>query len=101
MSIDIIKASHNAQTYIAQEDGKTILGERADVSGNLDRVQRMRQADINNGTLGRCVASIPLVQLSAWCNQFGISLDEAVANDAILDRFLAEHGKFKVHGGWQ
>jgi hypothetical protein len=100
MSIDTIKSSHNHRTYIGQEDGKTIIGEVADVSGNLDRVQRMRQADINNQTLGRCVASIPLVQLSAWCNQFGIGLDEAIANDAILDRFLSEHGKFKVHGGW-
>ena len=101
MSVDTIKAGLNHRTYIAQEDGKTILGEVADVSGNLDRVQRMRQADINNRTLGRCVASIPLVQLAAWCNQFGISLDEAVANDAILDRFLSDNGKFKVHGGWQ
>ena len=94
--MDIIKRTQNATTYAAKEDGKVIIGEAVDVSGNLDRVQRMREADINSPLLGQVHCSIPLVQLSAWCNQFGIGLDEAIANDAILDRFLAEHGKFKV-----
>ena len=101
MAIDIIKSTHNAATYTAREDGKIIIGEMADVSGNLDRVSRMRQADINSPSLGTVHCSIPLVTLSAWCNKLGIGLDEAVANDVILDRFLAEHGKFKVSGGWQ
>lgn len=101
MSIDIIKRTHNAATYTAREDDKIIVGEMADVSGNLDRISRMRQAGIKSQTLGVVHCSIPLVALSAWCNQIGIGMDEAIANDAILDRFLAEHGKFKVEGGWQ
>lgn len=101
MSIDIIKSTHNSATYTAKEDGRIIVGEMADVSGNIDRVTRMRQAEINSRTLGTVHCSIPLVQLSAWCNKIGIGMDEAIANDAILDRFLAEHGKFKVQGGWQ
>lgn len=101
MALDIVHRGCNSATYVAQEDGKTIVGEMADVTGNLDRVQRMRQADINNGTLGRCVASIPLVQLAAWCNGLGLSIEEAVADDGILDRFLVEHGKLRVHKGWQ
>lgn len=102
MAIDIRPTAPNHANYTAHEDDKIILGELADVSGNLDRVQRMRQADIDNGTLGRCAYSIPLVELAAWCNKLGLSVEEAVANDAILDRFIADgHGKFKVHGGWQ
>lgn len=100
MSIEVLHTIPNAQTYIAQEDGKTIIGERANVAGNLDRVQRMRQAQINNKTLGVCHASIPLVALSAWCNKLGLSLEEACANDDILDRFLADgHQKFLVNKG--
>ena len=101
MSIEVISRNVSDLQYIAQEDGKTIIGEMADVSGNLDRVSRMRQADINNGTLGVCHASIPLVALAAWCNGLGLTVEEAVANDRILDRFLAEHGKFVVNKGWQ
>lgn len=102
MSIDITARRKNWAQYSATEDGKIILGEMADVSGNLDRVQRMRQANINNATLGRVAYSIPLVELAAWCNGLGLTLEEAVADDAILDRFIADgHGKFKVDGGWQ
>lgn len=101
MAIEVIRRIPHAATYVAQEDGKTIVGEVADVEGNLDRVQRMRQAGIDNRTLGVCHASIPLVTLAAWCNGLGLSLEEAVADDAILDRFLSEHGKFRVCGGWQ
>lgn len=101
MGIDIIKRSHNAATYTAREDGNIIIGEIADVTGNLDRINRMRQANISSQTFGHVHCSIPLVQLSAWCNKLGIGMDEAIANDSILDRFLSEHGKFKVNGGWQ
>lgn len=101
MIIDIVKRTPTAVQYVAHEDGKIIVGEQVDVTGNLDRVQRMRQAQIDNSTLGHAHASIPLTLLAAWCNGLGLSLEEACANDAILDRFLAEHGKFKVRGGWQ
>lgn len=98
--MEIVTRSANAMTRVGHEDGKVVICETADVTGNMDRVQRMRQANINSQTLGHVHASIPLVQLSAWCNQIGIGMDEAIADDAILDRFLAEHGKFKVQGGW-
>lgn len=102
MSIEVVKRIPNATSYVAQEDGKIIVGEVANVEGNLDRVQRMRQAGINNQTMGVCHASIPLPVLAAWCNNLGIDIAEAAADDAILDRFLADnHGKFLVKGGWQ
>lgn len=101
MSIDIIKRTPTAVQYAAQEDGKIILGEYVDVTGNLDRVQRMRQADIDSSMLGVVHSSIPLTVLAAWCNKLGMGMDEVIADDAILDRFLAEHGKFIVKGGWQ
>lgn len=99
--MDIIKQSHNAQTYFAQEDGATILGERVNVDGNLDRVTRMRQANIDSDLLGHCVASIPLAAIAQWGQQFGISVHEVVNDNALLDRCIADYGKFKVRGGWQ
>lgn len=99
--MEILRRSPTAYTFAAQEDGKTIIGEVADVTGNLDRINRMRQAEIDSPLLGHVRASIPLVTLSAWCLKLGLSMDEAIANDDILDRFLAEHGKFVVHKGWQ
>lgn len=96
----IITSTHNSQTFMGSEDGKTIIGESADVSGNLDRVQRMRQADINNATLGRCIASIPMLAIKQWGDQFGIELREVIADDALLDRCIADYSKFKVHGGY-
>ena len=100
MAIDIIKRTHSTVTYGAQEDGKIIIGESADLSGNLDRIQRMRQAEINSETLGHCIASIPLIELAAWCNKLGLSIEEAAADDAILDRFIADgHQKFMVRNG--
>lgn len=99
--MDIIKNSHNAQTYTAQEDGKIIVGERVDVSGNLDRVTRMRQAEINSETFGHCVASIPMAAIAQWAQQFGLSAGDVANDDKLLDRCIADYGKFKVRGGWQ
>lgn len=95
-----LKQTHNSRTYMATEDGKTIIGTAVDVTGNLDRVQRMRQADINNQTLGRCMASIPLNVIAQWGSQFGLSLQQVVEDDKLLDRCIADYSKFKVHGGY-
>jgi len=100
MTKRILTQSHNSATYMAEADGKTLIGEVADVSGNLDRVQRMRHAEINNETLGRCVASIPLVAIAQWGQQFGIGLHEVINDNALLDRCIADYSKFKVHGGY-
>jgi len=100
MTKRIITSTHNSATYTAEADGKTLIGEMADVSGNLDRVQRMRQAEINNATLGRCVASIPFVAIAQWGAQFGIDLHEVINDNALLDRCIADYSKFKVHGGY-
>lgn len=97
--MEIIKQSHNHRTGIVQADGKTTVFEQVDVSGNLDRVKRMREADINNATLGRCVASIPLSAIAQWGQQFGIDLHTVMNDDKLLDRCIAEYSKFKVHGG--
>lgn len=98
--MDIIKQTHNAQTYTAHEGDRIIVGERVDVSGNLDRVKRMREACIDNAVLGTCTASIPLVAIAQWGQQFGIDLAEVVADDKLLDRCISDYGKFKVQGGY-
>lgn len=100
MTKRIITSTHNSATYMAEADGKVLVGEVADVSGNLDRVQRMRHAEINNATLGKCMASIPLVAIAQWGQQFGIDLHEVMNDDALLDRCISDYSKFKVHGGY-
>lgn len=97
---EIIKRSNTAVTYIAQEDGKTILGEAVDVAGNLDRVKRMREAGINSELMGHCTASIPLAIIGKWGAQFGLSIEEVAADDALLDRCIADYSAFKVRGGY-
>lgn len=100
MTKQILTRSINAASFMAAEDGHTIVGEVANVTGNLDRVQRMRQADIQNATLGRCVASIPMVAIAQWGQQFGIDVETIIADDKLLDRCIADYSKFKVHGGY-
>lgn len=95
----LLDASHNHQAFFHQEDGKTIVGERADVSGNLDRVKRMREFAIRSEVLGDCVASIPLAAIGQWGQQFGLTVQEVVEDDALLDRCIADYSKFKVKGG--
>ena len=98
--MEIIRQTHNAQTYTAREGDTIVVGERVDVSGNLDRVARMRQADINSELLGHCVASIPLSAVAQWGQQFGLTVEQVANDDKLLDRCLADYGKFKVRGGW-
>lgn len=95
----ILDASHNHQAFFHQEDDKTVLGERADVSGNLDRVKRMREFAVRSEVLGDCVASIPLVAVAQWGQQFGLTMQQVVEDDALLDRCIADYSKFKVKGG--
>lgn len=100
MAIDIIHQTHNVRQYTAREDGKIIVGEAVDVEGNLDRVQRLRQAEINNETLGHCIASIPLAAIAQWGMRFGLDVHQVMNDDKLLDRCIADYGKFKVRGGW-
>ena len=94
----LVKQSHTAQTYVLQEGDQTIVHERVDVSQNLDRVKRMREADIN-GAFGHCVASIPLSAVAQWGQQFGLTIEQVANDDALLDRCTADYSKFKVKGG--
>lgn len=98
--MDIITQTLNSQTFTAREGDQIIVGERVNVDGNLDRVKRMREAEINNATMGKCIASIPLAAIAQWGQQFGIDVHEIVADDKLLDRCISDYGKFKVQGGY-
>ncbi|MEJ7932576.1 hypothetical protein WG922_21580 [Ramlibacter sp. AN1015] len=91
--------SHNSVTFFHQEDDKTIIGERVNVDGNLDRVRRLRDHAVRSDVLGDCMASIPLAAVAQWGQQFGITMEEVVADDSLLDRCIADYSKFKVKGG--
>lgn len=89
---------------MASEDGVTRVGTVVDVSGVVEQVKDRRSHGLNDHMFGRHEMSIPLETLDAWAKKISNGLMNAfdVANDdALLDRFIAEHGAFKVHGGWQ
>lgn len=100
MTAQVLKRTHDSAIWQAHEDGRVFVGETVDVSGNLDRVKRMREAEINSATMGHCVASIPLAAIAQWAQPFGLSVSEVVADDALLDRCIKDYGKFKVRGGY-
>ena len=89
---------------MASEDGVTRVGTVVDVSGVVEQVKDRRSHGLNDHMLGRHEMSIPIETLDAWAKKISNGLMNAfdVANDdALLDRFIQEHGAFKVHGGWQ
>lgn len=96
----ILSHSRDSAVWQASEDGKTYIGETVDVEPVFDRVQRMRQAEINNETLGHCVAALPIAAIQQWGQQFGLSWAEVANDDALLDRCIKDYGKFKVRGGY-
>lgn len=98
--MELISKEHGAVTYAHTEDGKTIVGRKVDVSQNLDRVQRLRHYAVPSETLGQCVASIPMAAIAQWGQQFGITVNDVINDDKLLDRCLADYNKFKVHKGW-
>lgn len=98
--MEVISKDQHGATYAHQEDGKIIVGRQVDVSGNLDRVQRLRHYAVPSETLGQCVASIPLAAIAQWAQQFGITMEDVMNDDKLLDRCIADYGKFKVHKGW-
>ncbi len=100
MAGTILTREHDRVVFQAQEDGKTFIGESVDVEPVFDRVQRMRQAEINNATLGRCMAAIPIAAIAQWGQQFGLTWGEVANDDALLDRCINDYSKFKVHGGY-
>lgn len=53
---------------------------------------------------GRHEASIPLTTLDAWAKKISngaMNAFDVASDDALLNRFLADHPALKVHGGWQ
>ena len=100
----ILTAVPGGYTYMASEDGVTRVGTVVDVSGVVEQVKDRRAHGLNDHMFGRHEMSIPLETLDAWAKKISNGLMNAfdVANDdALLDRFMAEHGAFRVHGGWQ
>lgn len=96
----IIHQTNDSALSWHQEDGKTIIQESVDVSGVIDRVQRMRQANaVRSEVLGDCMASIPIAAIQQWGQQFGLNWEQVASDDALLDRCIADYSKFKVKGG--
>ena len=91
-------------SYMASEDGVTRVGTIVDVSGIVEQVKDRRSHGLNDHAFGRHEMSIPLETLDAWAKKISGGLMNAfdvASDDALLNRFIQEHGSFKVHGGWE
>lgn len=100
----ILEVLPRGYTYMAEEDGKTRIGTFTDVSDVVEAVKGRRGMGMTEQAFGRHEASIPLETLDAWAKKISNGAMNAfdVANDeALLNRFMADHPAFKVHGGWQ
>lgn len=100
----ILSRSGRSVTYMADEDGKTRVGTYADVSDVVEAVKGRRAHGMTEQVLGRHQASIPLTTLDAWAKRISngmLNAFDVADDDALLDRFLAEHPALKVAGGWQ
>ena len=100
----ILTAVPGGYTYMASEDGVTRVGTVVDVSGVVEQVKDRRAHGLNNHAFGLHELSIPLETLDAWAKKISngtMNCFDVANDDALLDRFIQEHGAFKVHGGWQ
>lgn len=97
--METIIQSLTARTTVKREGDSVIVTETTDVTRNLDRVKRMREAEINSETLGHCIAAIPLAAIVEWGAPLGLTCAQVVADDKLLDRCIADYSRFKVRGG--
>ena len=91
-------------SYLHEEDGLTRVGTIVDCSATIEQVKQRRAAGVTEGIYGHHQCSIDIEKLDEWAKKISAGHMNAfdVANDdALLDRFLAEHPVYKVHGGWQ
>ena len=100
----ILSRSGNSVTYMADEDGQTRVGTYTDVSDVVEAVKGRRGMGMETQAFGRHEASIPLTTLDAWAKKISggaMNAFDVADDEALLNRFLAEHPAFKVAGGWQ
>jgi len=100
----ILSRNGRSVTYMADEDGQTRVGTVSDVSDVVEAVKGRRGMGITSQAFGRHEASIPLTTLDAWAKKISngaLNAFDVSSDDALLNRFLAEHPALRVHGGWQ
>jgi arginyl-tRNA synthetase len=100
----ILQRLDRGYTYMTSEDGVTRVGTVVDVSDVADAVKERRAMGMTEQVFGRHEASIPLETLDAWAKKISngaLNAFDVADDDALLNRFMAEHGCYKVHKGWQ
>lgn len=100
----ILEVLPRGYTYTATEDGVTRIGTISDVSDVVEQVKGRRGMGITRQAFGLHEFSIPLTTLDAWAKMISngaMNAFDVADDDALLERFMAEHPAFKVHGGWQ
>jgi len=102
--IKILEQLDRGYTYMASEDGVTRVGTHVDVSDVSEAVKGRRGMGMTSQVFGQHEASIPIETLDAWAKKISngaLNAFDVASDDALLDRFILEHGCFKVHKGWQ
>lgn len=100
----ILSRDGKSITYMAHEDGQTRVGTYTDVTDVVEAVKGRRSMGMTEQAFGRHEASIPITTLDAWAKKISngaMNAFDVAGDDALLNRFLAEHPALKVHGGWQ
>jgi len=100
----ILSRNGRSVTYMADEDGKTRVGTVTDVTDVIESIKGRRGMGMEKQVFGVMQAQIPLTTLDAWAKKISngmLNAFDVADDDALLDRFIAEHGKLKVAGGWQ
>ena len=95
----IDQSQTGVMTYHEHGDEITIA-QSTDVSAALRHNERLRSAGATKTIDGdHFMASIPIDLLQSWAVKRGTSWDVVANDDKMLDRFLSEHGKCKIHQG--
>ena len=81
-------------------DGSGVIMQSTDVSAALARNEALRNAGRTKTNDGdHFAASIPIDLLNAWAMERGTTWDVVASDNKMLDRFLSEHSKCRIHEG--
>lgn len=95
----IIESGQRHVTQMVVEDGNTYIQTLANADPAIERATRIRNEGLKHHALGYHEASIDINQLQAWAQKIhpAFGWQDVANDDALLDRFLAEHSKFRIH----
>lgn len=83
------------------DDGKLIVHQQHDISGQMRRVEAMREVNVAPLAESVCLGSVPAVIVNEWLKEAGVTWDDTEAAREVLMRKLrdGDWAKFRVYEG--